>query len=387
VPSPAVAEIRKPDQEQPTAAEQQEEVRARQGEVDVEINVIEAHANDLNAALDLIEANVATRESDLTDARAAATTAAADLDTAEAAVTDAEAKLKIRQGAADSLAINSYMDPPADTLLASLTADDFSDAVIIESLLDIQTETEADVIDDLRTAETDLAHKRDVQATASADAQEKQEAAEARLSEVTAARDQQARFVAAAQDALDQRLQEASNLAAFDAELSRQVQAEQQQLALQLAQLASQLPPPSAPQTSGNVTTATVTCRTGEKITVAASIADNVQNLLSAANADGVLLCGWGYRSTDEQIQLRKEHCGTSDYAIWDMPSSQCSPPTARPGTSQHEQGLAIDFTCNGGSSIGDHSSPCFVWMDAHAADYGLYNYPVEPWHWSTTGS
>jgi LAS superfamily LD-carboxypeptidase LdcB len=387
VPAPVAARVGRPDQEQPTASEEQAEVRERQGEVDLQVNVLEAHAADLNAALDLLEANVSTREADLADANDAADTAAAALDTAEAAVTEAEGKLQIRQGAADSLAIQSYMDPPADTILDTLTADNFSDAVIIESLLDIQSETEADVITDLRDAETDLAHQRDVQAAASADAEEKQQAAEARLSEVTAARDQQARFVAAAQEALDQRLQEAANLEARDAELSRQIEQEQQQLALQLAQLASQLPPPSAPQTTGDVTTARVNCSTGETITVAASIADSVQSMLSAANGDGVTLCGWGYRSTAEQIQLRREHCGTSDYAIYDMPSSQCSPPTARPNTSQHELGLAIDFTCNGGNSIGDHSSPCFVWLDAHAADYGLFNYPVEPWHWSTTGN
>ena len=386
VPAPAGAERSGRSQEEPTAAEQQAEVRERQGEVALEIDVVEAHAADLNAALDLLEENVANRETALADANAAAESAAADLETAEAAVTDAEAQLLVRQGAADSLAVESYMDPPSYTAIDALYADTFSDAVIIESLLDIQSETEADVIGELRDAEATLAHERDVRATASADALEKQQAAEAQLNEVTAARDQQARFVAAAQDALDQRLQEASNLETMDAELARQVQQEQQQLALQLAQMASQLPPPSAPQTSGSVTTATVTCSTGETITVAASIAKSVQALLSAAAGDSVILCGWGYRSTEEQIQLRREHCGTSDYAIWDMPSSQCSPPTARPGTSQHESGLAIDFTCNGGGSIDSHSNVCFQWLDANAANYGLYNYPVEPWHWSTTG-
>ena len=57
-----------------------------------------------------------------------------------------------------------------------------------------------------------------------------------------------------------------------------------------------------------------------------------------------------------------------------------------RPGraTSNHEQGLAIDFTCNGGS-IGSHSNPCFRWLEANAAAFGLRNLPSEPWHWSST--
>jgi hypothetical protein len=116
-------------------------------------------------------------------------------------------------------------------------------------------------------------------------------------------------------------------------------------------------------------------------ITVNSAIAAQVQQLLAAAAADGVTLRGSGYRDPDQQIALRREHCGTSNFAIYRMPASQCSPPTARPGTSMHERGLAIDFTaCSSGSA-------CFVWLSAHAAACGLFNLPGEPWHWSIDGS
>lgn len=128
-----------------------------------------------------------------------------------------------------------------------------------------------------------------------------------------------------------------------------------------------------------------VACPPGGRITVDSSIADDVEMLLAAAERDGVSVCGWGYRSHQRQIDLRREHCGPSDYDIWRKPSSECSPPTARPGTSQHERGLAIDFTCNGGS-ISSSLNACFIWLTNHAATYGLYNLPSEPWHWSTTG-
>ncbi|MDD9372231.1 MAG: M15 family metallopeptidase, partial [Acidimicrobiales bacterium] len=55
-------------------------------------------------------------------------------------------------------------------------------------------------------------------------------------------------------------------------------------------------------------------------------------------------------------------------------------------GTSNHEQGLAIDFTCNGGGALG-RSSSCFSWLSANANSYGLYNLPSEPWHWSNDGT
>src|SRR5690606_34197909 len=97
-------------------------------------------------------------------------------------------------------------------------------------------------------------------------------------------------------------------------------------------------------------------------------MAPNLEAMLAAAAADGLQLCGGGYRSPQEQIELRRQNCGTSDYAVYEMPSSQCTPPTARPGSSNHEQGLAVDFNC-GGSLIESHSNPCFQWMDAHAAN------------------
>jgi hypothetical protein len=120
-------------------------------------------------------------------------------------------------------------------------------------------------------------------------------------------------------------------------------------------------------------------------IRVHTSIAGELRALLSAAAADGITLSGWGWRDNRTQIRLRREHCGTTDYAIYRMPSSQCRPPTARPGSSQHERGLAIDFTYNGGS-IGTRNSPGFRWLDANAGAYGFRNLASEPWHWSTTG-
>ena len=124
-------------------------------------------------------------------------------------------------------------------------------------------------------------------------------------------------------------------------------------------------------------------------IQVNAVIAERVRAMVDAARASGLELAegSGGWRSPERQIQLRRAHCGTSDYAVYQMPPSQCSPPTARPGTSEHERGLAIDFRCNGGS-IGQQarSNPCVVWLRAHAAAYGLYNLPSEAWHWSTSG-
>ena len=60
---------------------------------------------------------------------------------------------------------------------------------------------------------------------------------------------------------------------------------------------------------------------------------------------------------------------------LGDVAQSSCSPPTARPGQSMHERGLAIDFTCGGGGAIG-RSSPCFSWLASNAGSYGFINLP-----------
>jgi hypothetical protein len=129
--------------------------------------------------------------------------------------------------------------------------------------------------------------------------------------------------------------------------------------------------------TAGHVPLVTV-----EGITVHADIGPQVAAMVQAASADGLTLTGGGYRDPARQIELRRAHCGTSQYAIYEMPSSQCSPPTARPGSSNHERGLAIDFNCNG-ALIRSRSDTCFTWLTTHASAYGLANLPSEPWHWS----
>lgn len=116
-------------------------------------------------------------------------------------------------------------------------------------------------------------------------------------------------------------------------------------------------------------------------------VAGDVAALLADSSAAGVRLGGSAWRSSERQIELRRANCGTSQYAVYEMPSDQCSPPTARPGRSMHERGLAIDFTCNGGGIISSRSGPCWNWLAANARTYGLINLPSEPWHFSSNGS
>ena len=149
-------------------------------------------------------------------------------------------------------------------------------------------------------------------------------------------------------------------------------------------------PPPPPPPTplppvsggGGGTGTGGIPLCTVGGITVNCAIQGSLTNMLNAARASGVSLSGGGYRDPSSQIALRRAHCGTSYYAIYQMPSSQCRPPTAPPGRSQHEIGLAIDF-----SNCSSRGTACYQWLAGNAGTYGFYNLPSEPWHWSTTGN
>lgn len=92
------------------------------------------------------------------------------------------------------------------------------------------------------------------------------------------------------------------------------------------------------------------------------------------ASGQGVTLVS-GWRSPAQQIDLRREHCGPSHYDIYEKPSSQCRPPTARPGTSKHEKGLAADLGGN------------LAYVEAQASRLGIAQTVAgERWHWEYVG-
>lgn len=116
-------------------------------------------------------------------------------------------------------------------------------------------------------------------------------------------------------------------------------------------------------------------------IKVNTSIAAKTKELVDAAASAGIVFGGGGFRSYDTQVSLRRTN-GCPD--LYTAPASSCRVPTAIPGTSMHEVGLAIDFT-EGGSTL-NRSSRGFGWLKENAAKYGFKNLPSEAWHWSVNG-
>lgn len=116
----------------------------------------------------------------------------------------------------------------------------------------------------------------------------------------------------------------------------------------------------------------------GQTITCAPSVADALAGMIAAAKADGVTLTGSCWRSPETTAKLRIKN-GCPDVNV--SPASSCRIPTARPGQSMHEKGLAIDFDRCG------YGSAAHNWLKANASRYGFRQLPTESWHWSTNGS
>ena len=372
-----------------------ERVRAQEAQVASQVDALRATDAQVSAALDALAANVAGQQAMLTEARRAASEAEAAFSEATALVEAKTAEIEILREEIRDFAVEAFVHPPSDDAIAALDSDDPGEAAEKRALLEIQNTSDADLLDRLTAAEEDLEVQRQLAADARDRAQQKQAEAADRLAELTDARDEQAAYAAQVQARLDRKLGEAAALEELDASLSAEIRADQARAAELARKAAAAAPrPPSGGGGGGgggtvtfNGSLGTASCPGGGSITVASSIVRNLQSLLNAAAGDGIMLCGGGYRSSAQQIETRRNNCGDSYYAIYQMPSSQCSPPTAPPGTSMHEQGLAVDFTCNGGGAIGSQSSPCFQWLSGNASSYGFYNLPSEPWHWSSNGN
>ena len=366
-------------------ASERAEVQRKKAAVAAEIDTLRATNAQVEAALNALNANVATQSAALRDAERRSAEADAALDRATQLVLAKQAEIAALDEAVKELAVETFIRPPSSaSLVDSLGSETIGEAELKQSLLEAKSSSQLDALDQLDRAREDLEIAEAAAEEAAVAAERQQAAVDARLDQVTVARDQQAKVVAEVESRLDRQLSEAAFLADRESELSSRLASEQAALAKKLAAQRSA----SAARSSGPVTisiTGSGSIVSVRGIRIHQSISQNLANLLSAAESDGISLSGYGYRDSQRQVELRRQNCGTSNYAVYQMSPSQCSPPTARPGQSNHERGLAVDFTY-GGSTIKSRSSPAFQWLRANAARYGFYNLPSEPWHWSVNG-
>jgi len=364
-----------------TARQQRQEVQKKKAEVAGQINLLAASNAQVAKALDALAANVRAQQARVAAGRQASAVAQERLATAKSAEARTTARLADLRTTLQQTAVEAYVRGPAQPIVVALGAADFNEVARRDQMLRVAIGQGTDVADELRATREDLGIKRQEADAAKARADEQRRQLEAGLKDLKTAQSSEQKVADGVERRLNDALAEAQALEAVDKALAAQMAAEQAAIARRLAS-----------QSRGRVGTfvgsrriGTVAVTSVRGIVVATSIAGAIENLLAAAESDGFVLSGGGFRDPQQQVELRRAHCGSSDYAIYDAPASSCHPPTAQPGSSMHEQGLAIDFTSDG-RLITSRSNPAFAWLRSNAGRFGLTNLPSEPWHWSSNG-
>ncbi len=307
-------------------------------------------AKALKAQLAQVTAQLQTQQARSISARQAVVAANARLRTTRAEEAAVQKRLTAISASIKGFAVNAYVHGAAPGVAKLVAVDNPSEIGHAEHLRDAVVGSESDALDALVSARQDLAAKRKAAESAAATAANRQRAVNGVLASLKRSQAAQLRLVSAAES--------------------------RYQASLREDQVASR----------GSFSGGSVGLSTVHGITVASSIAGQLNSMLNAADADGMHFGGTGYRSSSGQVAARRRNCGSSQYDIYEKPSSRCHPPTAKPGQSMHERGLAVDFTYNG-SVINSHSNPGYRWLSGHARSYGFYNLPSEAWHWSVNGN
>jgi LAS superfamily LD-carboxypeptidase LdcB len=350
-----------------------QQVEAQRAQAAAKLNVLRASQAQVQKALDDLDRNVRSQQAAVSSASQAADAAAVALRRAQQEEAQKAAEVSGLRNRVADVALEAYMGTSTAATFDMLKTGNLADIARRQAYRSIAIGDTSDALDRLRAAREDLQARRKRAQRAKDQTTARRAALQSQLTALSQAQRQQQKFaddvenkVEAASSQTDQLAKQSSQLAADAA--ARQTQA-------QTGTSSS-----SVVRTSGSICLSTV-----RTITVACSIAGQLDKMLGAASADGFTLTGQGYRDPGQQIAVREKNCGSSQYDVYQKPPNSCSPPTAYPGSSMHEQGLAIDFMSNG-SIISSHGNPAYQWLSAHAASYGFYNLPSEAWHWSVNG-
>ena len=139
----------------------------------------------------------------------------------------------------------------------------------------------------------------------------------------------------------------------------------------------------------------------GNGIRLRSEAADALYAMLKAMEADGITSCNVisGYRSYSYQAQLVNDKVakrvanGQNRQSAYD----QVTMSTAPAGCSEHQMGLAIDFSTSSSTSVSFSGTAAGTWLREHAWEYGfILRYQEvktgftgivsEPWHYRYVG-
>ena len=177
--------------------------RSKKAQAAAQLDVLKADDRQLEAALRALDTNVAAQSATAQSAQQAERAAQAAVGSAEARLAATEVRMSDLKAQTSAMAIRAYVHPGGDSLLEMVRSRDLGEASRRETLMAHVASTDRDVLGRLRATREDQQTEQADLAKLRSQAEERRKAAAARLSELEAARGDQARLKAA----LDGRIQ------------------------------------------------------------------------------------------------------------------------------------------------------------------------------------
>lgn len=346
---------------------------------------LEQRLGQLDQRLGTAAEQLVDAESEAARAQREAEQAVAEVERTEAELVAAQGQLRENRERLDEVARDAWIyggtvtNPTIAAASTLVNGDDIGEAADAMHLLGVLVEGRSVALEDTRVLVRRTEQlRRDVRAS-EATAMERSEAAQSALDDAAARNAEVLALVDEAEAALRGQQDEVSRLESERASAVEDLDSLEQAREDAIAAAAQAVE--SRPVFDGFVSVG--------GITVAETLGPALEDMLEAAYADGIVLGGYGYRSPETTARLRRAN-GCPD--VYDSPASACRVPTARPGESMHERGLAIDFSYQGRTLCYPRSpsscagNPAFDWLLANAGRYGLQVLSTEAWHWSTNG-
>jgi peptidoglycan hydrolase CwlO-like protein len=182
---------------------QQQQVRQQRALIASQIDTLKASDRQIDSALKAINANVQGTQAELESAQRALDQANHDAAVARQGIEDATSSITQLQTTLAGLAVDSYVHPLGDTMLAVLNTTNISDAAQKRAFLTVVHQRDADVADQIKQAREDLTVQQQLAEDAAARAEASRQTITGELEKLQAAKQQQLQFEDKVQQRLD----------------------------------------------------------------------------------------------------------------------------------------------------------------------------------------
>jgi murein DD-endopeptidase MepM/ murein hydrolase activator NlpD len=163
--------------------------------LEIDVQVADGDAAAITGALDEIHANVGAQLSELNAAELTIASELEKLAAADESIRATEGRIETLTSESDSVVVSSFMNPPSEAAIDSLTADSLADATIKQALLDMRLEEESTKLAELQAERRTLVDQKAHEEQVRQDAADARAAAEQELADLEAAAEQQTAFI------------------------------------------------------------------------------------------------------------------------------------------------------------------------------------------------